>query len=193
MQGTRLDWQPMTFWRFARHQMQWRVVIGVVLFLLFVVALAYRLPLPDWWSWLEPLMSLFTLIFAFFIWLGQLRRAWEEYLPNRLTVHFYCNEREVMRCEKAFLANESDIRALGQQIGRQMAKNEELRFIAPQVEISPPETNEQELYIHYTAHFYLSELPKTLQEQPLQEDEVLVWRPPFSNGPQRERRKNAAH
>jgi hypothetical protein len=72
--------------------------------------------------------------------MGQLRRAWEEYLPNRLTIHFYYNGREVMRCEKAHLTNESDIRALGQQIGMQMAGGTMLSFIAPQVEIAPPDT-----------------------------------------------------
>ncbi len=149
--------QPMSFWQFAWREVKQRIGIGIPVLIVAFVALQFLRPRPtDMWDLADPLISLLTLGFAFFIWLGQLHRAWEEYLPNRLTVHFYYDGREVMRCVKAYLANESDIRALGQQIGMQMAEGEMLSFIAPRVEISPPETNSKERYTHYTVRSILS-------------------------------------
>ncbi len=132
-----------------------------------------------WWDYIDPLLNLLTLGVALFVGIQQLRRSWEEYLPNRLTVHFYYEGREVMRCEKAYLANESDIRALGQQIGAQMADTQHLKLVAPMVEISPPEVNEKECYVHYTAKFYLRELPEALKERDKRNQLPLVWNPPF--------------
>jgi hypothetical protein len=175
--------QPMSFGQFVWREVTQRVRIGALVLIIALLALPLLRPRPaDWWDWIDPLISLLTLGVAFFIWVGQLRRAWEEYLPNRLTVHFYYNGREVMRCEKAYLANESDIRALGQHIGGQMADVNYLRLIPPRVEISQPETNSEERYVHYTVRFHLSELPSKLQN--LQPNEVLVWRPPFDEEPQ---------
>jgi hypothetical protein len=191
MQANNSQRQPMSFWQFAWHEVKQRVSIGIPVLIIALVALRIIQPRPaDWWDWIEPLISLLTLGFAFFIWLGQLRRAWEEYLPNRLTVHFYYQGREVMRCEKAHLANESDIRALGQQIGMQMAGGQMLSFLAPRVEISPPETDSTERYTHYTARFYLRELPTALSNP--SEEGVFVWRPPFDNDPQWESDEEAS-
>ena len=182
--------QPMSFWQFAWREVKLRIGIGVPVLIVAFVALQFLRPQPtDLWDWADPLISLLTLGVAFFIWLGQLRRAWEEYLPNRLTVHFYYQEREVMRCEKAYLANESDIRALGQHIGGQMTEESFLKFILPRVEISQPETNSKERYIHYTVQFHLRELPAKLQS--LRDNEVLVWRPPFTSEPQIESQHSA--
>jgi hypothetical protein len=179
---------PMSFWQFVWREVKQRITIGLLVLLVALFALPSLRPRPaDWWDWIDALISLLTLGTAFFIWMGQLRRAWEEYLPNRLTIHFYYNGREVMRCEKAHLTNESDIRALGQQIGMQMAGGTMLSFIAPQVEIAPPETNPKERYIHHVARYYLRELPNQLQN--LGADKVLVWRPPFDTGPQIESRE----
>ncbi|CUU34641.1 MAG: hypothetical protein K6U12_06450 [Armatimonadetes bacterium] len=133
----------------------------------------------NWWDYIDPLLNLLTLGVALFVGIQQLRRSWEEYLPNRLTVYFYYHGREVMRCEKAYLANESDIRALGQQIGAQMAETRELKFVAPMVEISPPEVNEKEGFIHYTAKFYLRELSDALKALDAQGQLPLIWKPPF--------------
>ncbi len=176
--------QPMSFWQFAWREVKLRIGIGIPVLIAALAALRFLRPKPtDWWDWIDALISLLTLGVAGFVWWGQLRRAWEEYLPNRLTVHFYYDGREVMRCEKAHLANESDIRALAQQIGRQMVGTE-LSFIAPKVEISPPETCEKERYIHYRVRFYLRELPPKLQNLP--PDRVLIWRPPFDEEPRSE-------
>jgi len=180
MQANTSQTPPMSFWQFAWHEAKLRIAIGIPVLVIVLFALRVMRPRPaDWWDWIDPLISLLTLGVAFFIWLGQLRRAWEEYLPNRLTVHFHYKGREVMRCEKAHLANESDIRALGQQIGMQMAGGQMLSFLAPQVEISPPQTDSKGRYTHYTARFYLRELPKQLNE-----NQMLVWRPPFDKDPQ---------
>ncbi len=108
----------------------------------------------------------------------QTRQQWiEDYLPNRLTVHFYYKEREVMRCQKAYLSHESDIRALSQQIGAQMV-GEQLKFRAPAVYISPPVVERKEKYVHYTAKFVLTDLPQQLRS--LECDEILLWDHPFN-------------
>ncbi len=150
------------------------VGIGVAFVGLFIL-LRYQ---TGWWEWFEPFLTLLTLGTAVYVLYTQLRREWEEYLPNRLTVRFYYNGQEVMRCEKAYLANESDIRPLAQQIGMQMADNTQLKFKAPQVVISPPQLNQQERYIHYSAIIHLLELPSVCQKV-YQERKVRVWREPF--------------
>jgi hypothetical protein len=101
MQANSSQRQPMSFWQFAWREVKQRVSIGIPVLIIAIVALRIIRPRPaDWWDWIDPMISLLTLGFAFFIWLGQLRRAWEEYLPNRLTVHFYYQGREVMRAKR---------------------------------------------------------------------------------------------
>jgi hypothetical protein len=182
---------PMSFWQFVWREVKQRITIGLLVLLVALFALPSLRPRPaDWWDWIDALISLLTLGTAFFIWMGQLRRAWEEYLPNRLTIHFYYNGREVMRCEKAHLTNESDIRAFGQQIGMQMAGGTMLSYRPTGRDCSsrhgwrfaPPETNSKERYTHHTARYYLRELPKALSKIWVR-TRVLVWRPPFDNGP----------
>lgn len=137
----------LTLWQYAKREIMKRTAV-------FLSVLVAAIPLAwfirwqiDWWDYIDPLLNLLTLGVALFVGIQQLRRSWEEYLPNRLTVHFYYEGREVIRCEKAYLANESDIRALGQQIGAQMAETQHLKLVAPMVEISPPEVNEKECYV----------------------------------------------
>ncbi len=146
------------------------VGIGVAIVGLFIL-LRYQ---TGWWEWFEPFLTLLTLGTAVYVLYTQLRREWQEYLPNRLTVHFYYSGQEVMRCEKAYLANESDIRPLAQQIGMQMAENTQLKFKAPQVVISPPQLNKEARYIHYEAIIHLLEPPNGWKE-----GQIRVWREPF--------------
>ncbi|MCS6860788.1 MAG: hypothetical protein NZT92_10775 [Abditibacteriales bacterium] len=170
--------KTLGFWQFAWQKVKVQVVgiavsavVGITILLIWGT---------EWWNWFEPLLAVLTLGVAAFVWYGQKRAEWEEYLPNRLTVHFYYEGKEVMRCEKAHLTAEGDIRALAQQIGMQMAHNEQLKFVAAQVEVSAPILNQdehkQEWYLHYTANIYLTELPKALANSA---DRPRVWREPF--------------
>lgn len=169
----------LNFRQYAWQEIKKRTMVSLAMLVMALVLAPFIGWQTDWWDYIDPLLNLLTLGVALFVGIQQLRRSWEEYLPNRLTVHFYYEGREVMRCEKAYLANESDIRALGQQIGAQMADTQHLKLVAPMVEISPPEVNEKECYVHYTAKFYLRELPEALKERDKRNQLPLVWNPPF--------------
>ncbi len=154
------------------------VLIGTIFVITFVaIVLLWVKRYPTaWWDWLSLLLTVFTLGTAIYVLYTQWRREWEDYLPNRLTVRFRYEEREVMRCEKAYLASESDIRALAQQIGMQMANNTPLKFKAPLVIFSPPQLHKKERYILYEATIHLLELPPNCSL-----GKTLVWREPFGD------------
>jgi hypothetical protein len=90
-------------------------------------------PALDWNNW-EPVLGITTLFVALSVWFGEIFQDWDNSLPKRMTVRFiHVNEdtgeeKVIMKCEEAYLAGESDIRAWGQQLGRQMANNELLNF-----------------------------------------------------------------
>lgn len=116
-----------------------------------------------WWAeWFDPLIGMG--IFITTIWIGyiELRQDWEESLEKRLTVVFKYKERKILTCEKAYLTSEADIRALGQQIGAQMA-HVWLDFEANTIKIQKeeillnPTTNQY--YAHYTVEYRLRRLP----------------------------------
>jgi hypothetical protein len=113
---------------------------------------------------------------TFFVWYQQLREEWEEdYLPKRLTAKFYFHDKLLMCCEKAFLAGESDIRALAQQIGSQMNNLKQLQFVAPAVEISTAQLNKKERFVHYTVKVHLTERPSELPPNIA----LRTWKEPF--------------
>lgn len=78
--------------------------------------------LAVWWvKWLDPWLTVATLVVAVLVWVGATTRAWEDELPKRLNIHFQYDGHYVLTCWEASLTGEGDIRAWAQQIGRQMS------------------------------------------------------------------------
>ena len=139
---------------------------------------------PDstWNSFLNPVVGAGTLLTAFAVLLGETLQDWRNSLPKRLTVEFHFGGRLLMRCEDAYLAGESDIRALGQQIGAHMAKRQ-LDFKAPLVKSSSGEVRVAEdgqVQMHYLATFELITRPPEVESR-LTDGEYLLWLPPFND------------
>jgi len=172
--------QPVGFWPFVLKTTKPRIW-GTVLLALALGSLVAGWG-ASWWNWVEPFLTLLTLGVALLVWYQQIREEWEEdHLPKRFTAHFYYRGNdaqgvEVMRCEKARSTAEGDIRALAQQIGLQMAKLQQLRFVAPEVEVSEPVLEKKGKYVHYTIKFMLTEWPADLKS-----GHVRIWGEPFMN------------
>lgn len=83
-----------------------------------------------------------------------------------------------MRCNRADLVNEADIRALGQQLGSQMANGyRDLKFRAPSVKPTGGEVAHDSngaSFLDYTVTFELTELPPDVRAY-----ECVTWNPPF--------------
>jgi hypothetical protein len=90
-----------------------------------------------------------------------------------------------MRCEKAFLSDMGDIRALGQQIGSQLVSlvndNQKpmlLHFRAPSVRQKPERIeldDEIGFFAHHHIEFILIKLPSLIADT-----ECRIWRAPFN-------------
>lgn len=137
----------------------------------------------NWWNWAEPFITLLTLGVAIAVWYKQTIEAWEDDLPKRLTVHFWFQGREVMRCEQAALSSEADIRNLGQQVGLQISGAESLKFVVADVKqiktgvkiLKIAEAGESGQYIkEYEVSFNLTELPAKLEQS-----QCVIWCYPF--------------
>lgn len=144
-----------------------------------------------WTDHVDPFVGMAVLTVALALWFGEIRQDWCASLPCRLTVVFRHGDgveaREVMRCERAGLSGEGEMRALGQQIGAQMVGERALDFCAPSVEYSGGHieaASDGSLYRHFTVALRLRSLPATIRN--LAPNEVLVWRPPFVSEPVRE-------
>lgn len=127
--------------------------------------------LDSWWTaWGDPVLGLSTFLVAIVIWLSNTAKDWEERLSKKLTVSYLLlsdNNREVIRCENAFLAHEGDIRNWGQSLGQQsIGKDTEHRLIyfdySNTMILEKPiiVPGQKEFYKHYVAIFYLKSLPK---------------------------------
>jgi hypothetical protein len=145
-----------------------------------------------WTDYLDPFVGMAVLIVALALWFGEVRQDWRNSLPRRLSVVFRYRgdngDREVMRCVRAGLASEADVRALAQQIGAQMVAGQ-LDFRAPNVKQSGGNVEVAEdgdVYRHHVVTLELRKLPSAIADLP--KDHVLVWRPPFSEDPIPERR-----
>lgn len=176
----------------------WAILIVIGIFMLFYEnyppARPESIEAPHVWEWFERMFAYITFLVALLLWWGQKHAEWIDYLPNRLTVSFFFDGQEVMRCEKAILSNESDIRALSQTIGAQMvnkvrhkddpeSKVEQLNFIPAKVEIDPFKLDKKNKFLHYSARIYLTELPERLKEI-VKDGKVLVWGPDFDKKPE---------
>jgi hypothetical protein len=138
-----------------------------------------------WNTHASPIISLATFLIAFAVWFQQLRRAWLDDLPKRLTVTFTLDGKEVMRCDLAHLPDAASARELAQQIGRQMADPEHgkllLTFCAADVHLTNdgPDTaaidGQEILFQHYHLELRLTKRPETLHE-----GVRVLWQPPFN-------------
>jgi hypothetical protein len=138
------------------------VTLGFVLLIFAGIGISHRFgsnPNPStWWgSILEPAIGILTLFVAIAIWWGEMRQDWENSLEKRLTVRFFHEGTEVIRCDSAYLAGEADIRQWSQQIGKQMNDNEFLHFRPDITQTS--EISQDGTYKHYKADFRLTRIP----------------------------------
>lgn len=100
------------------------------------VCLIIWLPFPSspkwphtcWWNWAEPIVGITTLATALAVWWGEVGQDWENNLEKRLNVTFQYQGKDRLVCTGLRLTGENDIRALSQQIGRQMNSNNDLKF-----------------------------------------------------------------
>lgn len=113
---------------------------------------------------IDPTVSLLTVVVTvFLVWLNYNQEAINK-LPLTLTAHFKYKGNYILSCKEAHLSGIHDIRAMGQQIGRQMSLNSNLDLIV-QMDISNPiEIFDGRPRVNYVATFYLSNYPKSLEE-----------------------------
>lgn len=141
-----------------------------------------------WSKTINPWINIATLVVAAAVWFGEIYQDWKNDLPKRLTALFQYRENAgepyhiVMRCEKSYLADMADVRALGQQIGSQLVNPEEpdrnLSFIAPRVEQRDREIlydDENGFFQHQVVIFTLNKLPDTLKSS-----QCKIWQHPFA-------------
>lgn len=127
---------------------------------------------------IDGILAVVLIAISFAIWFEQMSDNWKEKQLKLLTVRFYYQGQEVMRCEKATLVGEADIRNWGQQLGKQMSK--EFLSFQPNINIekqplkylSKAEGGQDDFAVLYTATFVLMEQPKCLQAE---EKLPLVW------------------
>ena len=133
-----------------------------------------------WTENLATVTSIATLVVAVAVWCGELYQDWRAALPCKLTATFIFEEKEVMRCDRADLSGESDMRALGQQIGRQMHNGKDLKIKVPALHRTggEPVNLEGKIYRHWTIKFTLLERPETVPE-----GKEIRWEPPFDKSP----------
>lgn len=135
-----------------------------------------------WNEDIDQVVSLATLMVALFVWYGEISEEWKNSLPKRLTVYFEYIKQDgtsivVMKCLQAHLSDIGDIRALGQQIGRQMCDNKDFDFRAPfvkQDEGEPLYNTETGHFLHYNVTFTLTKLPHGIDPE-----KCKKWEAPF--------------
>ena len=127
----------------------------------------------------EPFVNIATLFVACAVWFGEAHENWLDAIPKKLTVTFVFNGNRVMICRRADLSGEADIRALAQQIGKQMAKGEDLQFKAPLVRWSGGQIADDAktgYFRDYDVVVMLTQMPTKVSITP-----PLVWEPPFDD------------
>lgn len=167
----------------------WIATIILIIVLLLIILVQYnagKSPLPLskninglklWTEVIDPLFGVAVVLITFGIWYNKNQKEWEGDLPKTLTVVFKYKEREVMRCVRAYLAGESDIRQWSQQIGAQMCTSKlEFEPFIKHFPPSPPVKRNGVWYLDYTVVFKLRTLPypsvSLIPEKPILEDEA---------------------
>lgn len=166
--------------------------LAILLFLLFDCSVGWKLvdPLKNTWDKeINQVVTVATLVIALSVWCGDIVRGWRASLPKKMTVEFLYSTNEnlkadplpVMRCIYAELSDVADIRALGQQIGSQLANPDDpkrhLSFRAPYVKQGKPVVQylpDTGFFEHYDVQFTLTKLPEELNPAKCKE-----WRAPF--------------
>lgn len=169
---------------------QRNVILGSIIV---VVLTAAASPWDEgWWGFVEPVLAVVVVAVALMIWMGEARQDLENSLPKRLNVRFVdMSGNLIMRCRGAYLAGEGDIRAWGQQIGRQMAGNRDQLEFYPDIRQEPGELREvtetDEVGIsstikvkEYTVTFRLRDIPARFRGIPSPGEGI----PYFSWGPE---------
>lgn len=204
------------FWLFLGRTRKWTLlfaaifVIGSIILLLFFPAKAKTI--TQQWDNMQLWLGALTLFVACAVWLSEAQQEWKNNLPKRLSVDFklVINNQEndkldqdkrgrtIMRCKRAKLIGEGDIRALAQQIGRQMVnsyhicqneenstgktgKHQDLDMIPMLDEVSD-EIDHNRRERHYRVTVRLTSIPKCLSTIP--ENMILYWKDDFTILPQ---------
>lgn len=113
---------------------------------------------------IDPTVSLLTVVVTVFLVLLNYNQEAINKLPLTLTAHFKYKGNYVMSCEEAHLGGIHDIRAMGQQIGKQMGFNSNLDLIVQMDLSGPNEIFDGKPRVNYVATFYLSNYPKALED-----------------------------
>lgn len=124
-----------------------------------------------WWTnWLDPIITVATLVVAALLFVGSAMTAWEERLEKRLDVHCRYKGRYVGSCWEATLAHEGDIRQWGQQVGRQMLDVRELLKFTVTPAFDPPEIRYDDMGARRVYSITID-----LTEDPTPDDRYVVW------------------
>lgn len=116
------------------------------------------------WDIFEPIVGTITLAVAVVLYVANMRESWEENLPKVLTAEFRFRDNNslIMRADYIPLAEESDIRAWGQQLGAQMSGARGLKYfrIETSDKVSDDGTRKE-----YKIVFYLREVPPEIRDK----------------------------
>ena len=158
-------WQIWQVILFAFKEKRLLIFLALTIFVLVTAVVLFgqdeSITHNTWWTIVEPIIGVSTLVVAIAVWIGELYRDWEAILAKRLTVRFIYNERPVFICENAYLAGEGDIRNWAQQIGAQMSGCPKLRF-EPFIQQAAPKVirdDKGQIFKLYDVTFTLTELP----------------------------------
>lgn len=162
------------------------VVVAAIVVLFFVLFLLgwYSDVQTAWTEHLEWMVATATLVVALSVFFSEVRDEWYERLPKKLTVSFVYEGVEVMHCRDATLTGEGDIRAMSQQIGRQMVsmvkdKREEANLpLKPMLDNFTKRLIKDKREVNYTATINLRDLPQCLMVI-YKNNQKLIWVSPF--------------
>lgn len=122
----------------------------------------------DWWIRVQSLLGIGTLLVALFVWYGEIREDWEIALPKRMSIFFLHKGQPAIVCRYIWLAGEGDLRAWGQQVAAQAARERFLNFY-PNLKAQPPSLalwTDGEICRHYTVCFELMDDNSFLKTNP---------------------------
>ncbi|MEZ4919758.1 MAG: hypothetical protein R2792_11715 [Saprospiraceae bacterium] len=189
-----------TFFQFILQKHKAYILVAVLLSILGLVVATQSIQLYEKAVWVDPVISMVTLLFAIFLWFSSVRIAFEMQneklltsLPKRLTIKFLFEGKIVMECRQAMLTDPSDIRAWGQQVGAQLALGRKLNFF-PLLNILMPDSPERDAvsqtsFWHYQAVITLINLPVSSNnpsademqfDENLNNGKCMLWIPQYA-------------
>ena len=152
----------MTFFSHLVKTYLWQIVFAALIFGGLTLTATVKPELHKDIAWSEAIAGFGTLLFAFLIWLNNLKQSWINDLSKRISVFYRFNGRIVMMCKDSVLTNESDARTWALQIGQQMSGCQRLKF-SPffnfQDKGVQTNTATKESFRSYIFTYYLTELP----------------------------------